>query len=241
MKTSTEPSRAGVSRMFDRIAPRYDLLNRTLSFGLDVSWRQKVRAHLPEREGMRVLDVATGTGDLALTLLDDPRTERVLGVDLSEEMLARGQDKLARHPRGERGELRPGDALDLASLGERFDAVTVAFGIRNVLDVDAALRQMRSVLLPGGRALVLEFSTPPPGLFRAAYGIYRAHVLPVIGGLVSGDRAAYRYLDETIRTFPSGEAFLEKMRDAGLEDARCIPLSFGAVSLYVASAPEEPA
>lgn len=236
--TSREPSRVGVARMFDRIAPRYDLLNRTLSFGLDVSWRRRVLQHLPDRPGLKALDVATGTADLALLLAGDARVDRVLGVDVSEEMLAVGREKIAAQPAGAKVELRPGDALDLASLGERFDVVTIAFGIRNVLDVDRALAEMRQALAPGGVALVLEFSTPPPGLFRAAYELYRAHVLPRVGGVVSGDGEAYRYLDETIRTFPSGDAFVAKMTAAGFCDARAWPMSFGAVSLYVGKAAE---
>ena len=238
MSAVEEPSRVGVWRMFDRIAPRYDLLNRTLSLGLDVSWRREVVRHLPERDGLRALDVATGTADLLLLLLDQARIERVLGIDLSEEMLEKGKEKLARHPRAAAAELVRGDALELSSLGEKFDVVTIAFGIRNVLDVDHALREMHAVLSPGGRAMVLEFSTPPPGLFRAVYDVYRAHLLPRIGSLVSGDAEAYRYLDETIRTFPSGEVFLAKMTAAGFEHARAVSMSFGAVTLYIADVPD---
>lgn len=232
-----EPSRVGVGQMFNRIAPRYDLLNRTLSFGLDASWRRKVRACLPNRQPLRILDVATGTADLALTLVEDTKTESVLGVDIAEEMLARGREKAARHPRGQQVRLEAGDALKLQEWGT-FDVVTISFGIRNVLDVDHALREMKAVLNPGGRALVLEFSTPEAGLFRSAYELYRAHVLPRVGGLVSGDSGAYRYLDDTIRTFPSGEAFLEKMRNAGFTDTRAHPLTFGTVTLYEGNVPE---
>ncbi len=228
----SEPSRVGVSQMFDKIAHRYDLLNRTLSMGMDQSWRKKVVSRLPARQALRVLDVATGTGDLAIAIGQDPRVASVLGIDLAEEMLARGRIKLVPHRKGAPIELHTGDALDLQSLGQTFDVVTNSFGIRNVLDVDQALREMRAVLRPGGKALVLEFSTPPNPVFRAIYELYRAHILPRVGGLVSGDPGAYQYLDRTNRTVPAGEAFLDKMRSAGFHTTRVHRLSLGAVSLY---------
>lgn len=235
------PSRAGVGQMFNRIAPRYDLLNRTLSFGLDVSWRKKVRAHLPSRGELAILDVATGTADLALSLAEDERTRSVLGVDIAEEMLAQGRTKLPAHPAGGRVRLEAGDALELSRLGRNFDVVTIAFGIRNVLDVDRALREMFAVLKPGGRVLVLEFSTPKAGLFRWAYELYRAQLLPRVGGWISGDASAYRYLDDTIRTFPSGEAFLSLMQGAGFCETRAHPLTLGTVTLYEGSVPADAA
>jgi demethylmenaquinone methyltransferase/2-methoxy-6-polyprenyl-1,4-benzoquinol methylase len=237
------PSREGVGAMFDRIAPRYDFLNRVLSMGMDVGWRRAVRRALPEGAPLRVLDVATGTADLLLELAREPRVTELLGVDISEEMLAVGRTKLDRLPEGTSGELRTGDALDLAAYRGQFDAVSIAFGIRNVLDVDKALREMTGTLRPGGRVLVLEFSEPEGPLFAPLYRTYRKHLLPRVGGLVSGDTDAYRYLDETIASFPSGEAFLDKMRAAGLIDVEQQPLAFGAVSLYLGTQPasEEPA
>lgn len=231
------PSRDGVGAMFDRIAPRYDLLNRVLSMGMDVGWRRAVRRALPGGEQLRVLDVATGTGDLLLELAREPRVVELLGVDISEEMLAVGRPKLDRLPEGTTASLVVGDALDLAAHRRQFDAVSIAFGIRNVLDVDRALREMAGALRPGGRVLVLEFSEPEGPLFAPLYRTYRKHLLPRVGGLVSGDTDAYRYLDETIASFPSGEAFLEKMRRAGLRSVEQQPLAMGAVSLYVGTKP----
>lgn len=151
------PSRQGVGEMFDRIAPRYDLLNRLLSMGLDIRWRQRVLKALPEGEHLRVLDVATGTADLALALARLGRVEHVTGVDISEEMLACGRPKVERLGLADKVVLERGDALDLQRFSG-FDVATIAFGIRNVLDVEAALRQMAGALRPGGRVLVLEFS-----------------------------------------------------------------------------------
>lgn len=229
----SEPSRIDVWRMFDRIAHRYDFLNRALSFGLDVGWRKEAIRHLPKRSQLKILDVATGTADLALMMLEQKNVHSVMGVDLSEEMLAVGRTKLAAHPRGSYGVLKTGDAMNLPVEDQSFDAVTISFGIRNVLDVEHSLRDMRRVLKKGGRTIVLEFSNPPAGFFAFTYNIYRRYLLPNIGGIISGDAKAYKYLDETIRTFPSGEAFLQKMRNAGYINTRVVPLVFGAVSIYI--------
>jgi demethylmenaquinone methyltransferase/2-methoxy-6-polyprenyl-1,4-benzoquinol methylase len=230
-QTAPGPSRDGVGKMFDRIAHRYDLLNRVLSGGLDTRWRAKVRAALPARPGLRVLDVATGTGDLLIELAGDPRVDEVVGVDIAEEMLAVGRGKLAR--RGvENARMVTGDAQALEAYAGGFDVVTIAFGIRNVPDTDLGLAQMRAALKPGGVALILEFSEPEGPVFGPVYRGYRRHLLPRVGGMLSGDTSAYRYLDETIGTFPSGEAFLERMRRAGFDDVGVEPLTFGSVSLY---------
>ena len=221
--------------MFDRIAPRYDFLNRVLSLGLDVRWRKRMRAMLPEGEDLEVLDVATGTADVAIELAKDPRVTRVVGVDIAKEMLKAGEDKV----RGLPIELKHGDAQDLSSYAGAFDVVTISFGIRNVEDTVLGLTEMRRALKPGGRCLILEFGEPEGPIFGPVYRGYRKYLLPAVGGVVSGDRAAYTYLDETIATFPSGEGFLALMREAGFENARCERLTFGTVLLYIAQAPEQ--
>lgn len=219
--------------MFDRIASTYDAVNGVLSLGMHHGWRQRALAHLPARDGLRVLDVATGTGDVLLALLDDKRVARVLGVDLSDEMLARGRVKLAEHARARDGALERGDAMRLPVEDATHDVVTISFGIRNVVDIDQAFRDFRRVLAPGGRLIVLEFSTPEPGPFAALYGVYRRHILPRVGAALSGDAHAYRYLDRTIESFPSGDAMLERMRRAGFKSVAKEPLAFGAVTVYV--------
>jgi demethylmenaquinone methyltransferase/2-methoxy-6-polyprenyl-1,4-benzoquinol methylase len=238
--TATSPdggeSRVGVGNMFDRIAHRYDALNAILSFGLHTGWRRRALAHLPRRSdgaGLRVLDVATGTGDVAQLLLARGDVARVVGCDVSEGMLALGREKMARHDRAACVELVPGDATALPFDDAGFDAVTMSFGLRNVVDIDIALRELLRVLAPGGRLIVLEFATPRPGPFAAVYEAYRRHVLPVVGGAISGDGQAYRYLDRTIATFPSGDALRARFDAAGFARTWSEALTGGAVGITV--------
>ena len=219
--------------MFDRIAPRYDLLNRLLSGGRDVAWRKRLARHLPPGEDLRVLDLATGTGDVLIML--DQASGRIgsgLGVDMAGEMLALGQRKLERGGLTGRFTLARADATVIPAADDSVDAVTIAFGIRNVDCVEKALAEMRRVLKPGGRALILEFSLPSNRLFRAGYLFYFRHVLPGIGGLISGDRQAYRYLNETVESFPYGEAFIQLMERQGFHSVKEHPLTFGIASIY---------
>lgn len=231
--TPTSPSRVHVGSMFDRIAHRYDLLNRLLSFGTDVRWRKRMAQHLPEGASLEVLDLATGTADVLISLEKHcPRVKRGTGVDLSFGMLSFGLPKLKALGLAKRFRLVRGDAMSLPLPSDRYDAVTISFGIRNVLDVPAGLREMCRILKPGGRALVLEFSLPGNPLFRAGYLFYFRHVLPRVGALLSGDGGAYRYLNQTVETFPYGEDFCGLMRDAGFRDVTAFPLTFGIATLY---------
>lgn len=220
--------------MFDRIAHRYDLLNRILSMGTDKGWRKKMRQYLPGTGPLRLLDLATGTADVMLFL--DKTSGRIgsgVGLDLSAGMLHYGQIKIRERGLSQRLRMVRGDATCLGAAADSFDAATFSFGIRNVLDVPAALREMLRVLRPGGRALILEFSIPGNPLVRIPYLFYFRHILPLIGGAVSGDASAYRYLNKTVETFPYGEAFLSLMRDAGFTNTRAIPLTFGIATLYL--------
>ncbi len=227
---TAKPTAADSWRMFDRIAPRYDLLNRLLSFRRDVAWRRAMIRALPAGDALRVMDLATGTADVLLALCRSGRDIRhAVGVDKSAGMLALGKRKAAGVPTA--GFVH-GDAQAMSFADDAFDAITIAFGIRNVPDVPAALREMRRTLRPGGRALVLEFSTPANALFRAAYFFYFRHVLPRIGALVSGDAQAYRYLNESAEAFPSGEAFAGLMRGAGFTRVTARPLTLGIATLY---------
>lgn len=230
---STSPSRQNVGSMFDRIAHRYDLLNRLLSFGTDVRWRKRLSKHLPAGGQLQVLDLATGTADVLISLEKNcPRVQRGTGVDLSFGMLSHGLPKLRALGLAQRFRLLQGDAQRLPLPTAAYDAVTISFGIRNVLNVDAGLREMHRILKPGGRALILEFSLPANPLFRAGYLFYFRHVLPRIGALLSGDGHAYRYLNQTVETFPYGQAFCSLMENAGFQSVRAHPLTFGIATLY---------
>jgi demethylmenaquinone methyltransferase / 2-methoxy-6-polyprenyl-1,4-benzoquinol methylase len=230
--TITPPPRNDVSSMFDRIAHRYDLLNRSLSFGQDVLWRKRMKRHLPDRADLKLLDLATGTADQLIFLSSDPRIASGLGMDLAEKMLDIGREKIKKRNLASRFELKTGDAIHIPVDDASCDVVTISFGIRNVLDVEQGLREMFRVLKPGGRALILEFSLPGNAVMRKLYLFYFRHILPRIGGLVSGDAYAYRYLNKTVETFPYGEAFCALMRTAGFENVRANPLTFGIASIY---------
>lgn len=224
--------------MFDRIAPRYDALNRLLSFGIDRGWRRRMVRQLPPGEGLRVLDLATGTADQVLALRrGSPRVASGVGMDLAEQMLERGRVKIAQEGFADSIRLERGDACAIPAGEGAFDVVTISFGIRNVTDVDRAFREMLRVLRPGGRVLVLEFSMPRNRLVRAVHLLYLRHILPRIGGWLSGDRAAYRYLNQTIETFPHGTAFCAMLERAGFTEVRAHPLSLGIATLYQADRP----
>jgi len=234
MTPPTDTPRRPVWAMFDRIAHRYDLLNRLLSFGRDIAWRKEIARNLPPGDPLRVLDLATGTADVLLELTRQTgRIALSVGVDPSAGMLAAGRKKLAENGVSGTCVLIRGDAARLGLQSEIFDAVTIAFGIRNVDDPVAGLREMCRVLNPGGRALVLEFSLPGSRIFRSIYLLYFRQVLPRIGGLISGDAAAYRYLNKTVEAFPYGDAFCRMMREAGFAETEARPLTFGIATLYV--------
>ena len=235
--TPADHSRLDVWRMFDRIAPRYDLLNRLLSMRRDVVWRKEMARQLPEGSALRILDLATGTADVLLALVrHSSNIARGVGLDMSHQMLVRGQPKIASDARLS---LMRSDATRIALPDRTFDAVTISFGIRNVMDVPAGLREMHRVLKPGGRAMVLEFSLPANAIIRWGYLLYFRNVLPFVGGMISGDAKAYRYLNETVETFPYGNAFCDLMREAGLVDVQAKPLTFGIATLYRGDRPEE--
>ncbi len=220
-----------VEAMFDRIAPRYDLLNLILSFGIDRLWRRKAVRLLRTDHPKEILDVATGTGDLAIAALAlDP--ERVVGVDISEGMLALGRKKIEARGLSGRITLATGDSENLPFGDASFDAVLVAFGVRNFENLGRGLEEMRRVLRPDGALVVLEFSRPTAFPIKQLYRFYSEHVMPRIGGALSKDRAAYEYLPESAAVFPAGEEFLERMRRAGYRDASAKPLTFGIASLY---------
>jgi demethylmenaquinone methyltransferase/2-methoxy-6-polyprenyl-1,4-benzoquinol methylase len=228
----TEPSRKQVYKMFDRIAGRYDLLNRLLSSGIDRRWRARLAAQLPPGDNLEVLDLASGTADQLIALHATGQVARGVGLDLAEKMLAIGRDKIGRLGLSQKLTLAVGDAENLPVQAASFDAVTISFGIRNMTDPARTLAEMYRALKPGGRALILEFSLPPNRAVRRVYLIYLRHILPRLGALISGDSSAYRYLNETIETFPYGDAFCQLMTSAGFTSVACTPLTFGIASIY---------
>ena len=234
--TRPDQDPARIAAMFDRIAARYDVLNRLLSAGLDRRWRARAITALELTGRETVLDLCTGTADLALAAVRDRkrRAARVVGVDFASRMLHRGQAKL-RQARVTEVRLIRGDALRIPLAAGSVDAVTIAFGIRNVSDPAAVCAEMSRVLRPGGQIAILEFGIPQlPGL-RVLYLWYFRRVLPRIGRLISRHREAYTYLPASVTTFFSPEAFSDLLHQAGFSVSRPVPLAFGIVYLYVAA------
>ncbi|MBI5149616.1 MAG: bifunctional demethylmenaquinone methyltransferase/2-methoxy-6-polyprenyl-1,4-benzoquinol methylase UbiE [Candidatus Omnitrophica bacterium] len=221
-------------RMFDDISPRYDLLNRLLSFGLDVFWRRQLVQFLPAQHNQKILDLATGTADVPLTLVRrSKKIEYAVGIDLADKMLSIGQKKVTAAKLEDKILLNHGDAGHTDFNADVFNAVTIAFGIRNAEDPLQVLREMRRVLKPQGRALVLEFALPENKILRALHLFYLRTIVPAIGGLVSGHGAAYRYLNQTIERFPCGPDFCAIMEDAGFHSVSAHPLCGGIATIYV--------
>jgi demethylmenaquinone methyltransferase / 2-methoxy-6-polyprenyl-1,4-benzoquinol methylase len=220
-----------ISSMFDSIAPRYDLLNHLLSAGMDRRWRNTAIDALALPAGARVLDLCTGTADLALAATARVPGASVLGVDFSSEMLRRGLPKVAGQPI----QLVRGDASQIPAASGSVDAVTIGFGIRNVADPGAALLEIARVLRPGGRLAILEFGEPRiPGV-RTLYRWYFRYLLPLVGRLVSRHQSAYSYLPASVGAFPPPPEFARRIAAAGFSQVEAVPLTFGIVYLYVAT------
>jgi demethylmenaquinone methyltransferase/2-methoxy-6-polyprenyl-1,4-benzoquinol methylase len=229
----------GSGAMFDRIAARYDAMNRVLSLGMDRGWRRRTVRALQLGERPRVLDLATGTGDLAIDIARMHPGAEVIGLDPSLQMLAIARAKLVRRGLAGRVSLVRGDAQHLPYASCEMDAATIAFGIRNVPDRPAALREMARVVRPGGRIAVLELGEPRGGLLAGAARLHCRHVVPWLGALLSGSRE-YRYLQRSIAAFPPSAEFAQMMERAGLHVVDVAPLTFGVCTLYVATPREEP-
>ena len=222
-----------VREMFDNIAPKYDLLNHTLSMSIDRVWRRRVVGEVRRAKPGRILDVATGTGDLAIALARRIRDVQVLGVDLSEQMLAVARRKIEARGLDGRIVLDRGDAERLAVADASVDVATVAFGVRNFGDLGAGLRELARTIKPGGKVVILEFSRPRNRVFRALYEFYSYKILPRIGGLVSRDKRAYEYLPASVGEFPAPEEFMAMMARAGFRNCRARSQSFGIAQIYI--------
>lgn len=222
-----------VREMFDNIAPKYDLLNHTLSMSIDRVWRRRVVGEVRRAKPGRILDVATGTGDLAIAMARRIRDVQVLGVDLSEQMLAVARRKIEARGLDGRIVLDRGDAERLTVADASVDVATVAFGVRNFGDLGAGLRELARTIKPGGKVVILEFSRPRNRVFRALYEFYSYKILPRIGGLVSRDKRAYEYLPASVGEFPAPEEFMAMMARAGFRNCRARSQSFGIAQIYI--------
>ncbi len=224
-----------VGAMFDNIAPRYDLLNRLLSLRIDVLWRRRAIGKLKPLDPKKVLDVATGTADVALEAAKQLKPEKIIGIDISNQMLNVGREKIRKRNLQEIITLENGDAENLRFESNTFDAITVAFGVRNFENLEAGLQEMNRVLRPGGKLIILEFSKPRIFPFKQLYQFYFKNILPIIGKLTSKDPKAYKYLFESVQAFPEGDDFLKILQQTDFKSVQCIPLTLGICSLYSAS------
>jgi demethylmenaquinone methyltransferase/2-methoxy-6-polyprenyl-1,4-benzoquinol methylase len=222
-----------VGSLFDHIAPTYDLLNHLLSVGRDFSWRRKAARQLGAGAGLKIIDLAAGTGDMLIALLREHRDiAEATGLDISENMLELCRAKLRRHGLEDHINLLCADAAATSLPDDQFDAATMAFGIRNTPDAAATLKEIHRILKPGGTVLILEFSLPTCLVVRWFYLRYLRRVVPFIGALVSGDRRAYRYLDESIESFLQPAEFVCLMEQAGFHEVSSTALTYGMASIY---------
>lgn len=219
--------------MFNAIAPRYDLLNHLLSFGADFYWRRKAIDLLKPLKPRRILDVGTGTGDFAIVAVR-LKPDEIIGVDIAEEMLKLGNKKLQDKNLNGLVRLEFGNAEELQFADDSFDAVTVAFGVRNFENLERGLSEMRRVLKPGGAALILEFSNPDSFPIKQMYGFYFTKILPLVGGKISHHREAYEYLPRSVDAFPDGGSFLDVLTKCGFRNSQQHVMTFGIATAYLA-------
>lgn len=224
-----------VEKMFDQIAPTYDQLNHTLSLGIDRSWRRKAIDTLRPYQPQQMMDVATGTGDFAILACRELHPQSLVGTDISEGMMKIGKEKVRQAGLADRISFAREDCTRLSFADATFDAITVAFGIRNFEKLDLGLREMCRVLRPKGHLVILELSTPDRFPMKQLFSIYAKVVMPLIGKLISKDNQAYTYLPESIRAFPQGEVMQQVIHNAGFSEVYFRRLTFGICTLYVAT------
>lgn len=229
-KESEKGKKEQVAEMFDNIAPKYDFLNHFFSMGIDIQWRKKVQKMVHQHPVKNILDIATGTGDLAITL-HKPGIE-IKGVDISAGMLEVGRVKIKEKGLDNDITLIQGDAENIPFPDNHFDAITVSFGARNFENLEKGLKDMLRTLKPDGKIYILEFSQPTKTPFKQFYHFYFRYIMPIIGKIVSKDNAAYTYLPESVKAFPYGDDFLEIMKRCGYKEPKCRPLTMGIASIY---------
>ncbi len=234
-KDSPVPKKQQVAEMFNKIAFRYDFLNRFLSAGIDIGWRKKAISELNTLKPKTILDVATGTADMPVLLMKLLSPEKVIGIDISEGMLALGREKIKKLRLNEKVSLQTGDAENIFFSNASFFAITVAFGVRNFQDLEKGMSEMYRVLKPGGKLVILEFSKPDKGFFLPIYRMYLKAIAPRIGKWVAGNLEAYKYLNESVNAFPEGNAFLEILNKTGFRDAYFRKLTLGICTIYCGS------
>ena len=224
--------------MFDEISSTYDLLNNLLSFGLHREWRKRLLEYFPERGNLNLLDLATGTADVLITLcLGNNKITNAYGIDMADKMLEIGRKKVRQYGLHTKIKLQQGDINQTGFKDDSFDITTISFGIRNVTDPTKVLAEMHRVLKKEGRALILEFSLPKNSLLRGVHLFYLRNIVPLFGGLISGHPQAYRYLNQTVESFPYGDEFCRWMFEAGFKNVKAHPLLFGVASIYEGEKP----
>jgi demethylmenaquinone methyltransferase/2-methoxy-6-polyprenyl-1,4-benzoquinol methylase len=236
-ETSDKPKKEQVADMFNEIAHRYDFLNRFLSAGIDISWRKKALAQLKEIKIDHMLDVATGTADVAIMAMEylKPAPKKITGIDISDGMLDLGRKKLVTKSLNDKISLENGDSEAINFPENTFEAITVAFGVRNFANLKKGLQEMLRVLKPGGKAVILEFSKPKMKGVKELYNLYTRIIAPEAGGFISGNKKAYKYLNDSINAFPEGQKFLDIMKEAGYVHCYKKTLSLGICTIYCGS------
>lgn len=230
-KDKSDNKKKQVADMFDSISGKYDFLNHFLSLGIDIRWRKKAINLLENLKPKKILDIATGTGDFAIEALK-LNPDKVIGVDISEGMLNVGREKMKKKGHSAIIDMQSGDSENLHFEDNTFDAVIVAFGVRNFENLEKGLAEMNRVLRPEGKVVILEFSKPTIFPFKQLYNFYFRWILPKIGKLVSKDNAAYTYLPESVNEFPYGDNFLTVLNKTGYKNTQCKPLTLGISSIY---------
>lgn len=230
---SSESKKQQVAKMFNNIAGSYDLLNHVLSAGIDIIWRKKAIKILGKNKPKQLLDIATGTGDFAFEALA-LNPDKIIGVDISEGMLAVGKEKVAKRGLSDKMELMYGDSENLPFEDNTFDGVTVSFGVRNFENLLKGLTDIYRVTKPGGQAVILEFSKPKKFPIKHLYNLYSRYIMPTVGRLISKDKTAYTYLPESVAAFPEGQAFLDYLKQAGFSAPQQKRLSGGIATIYYA-------
>ena len=233
-KDSNKGKKEQVAQMFDTISRNYDDLNRVISFGIDVKWRKKVIQIIGETNPKQLLDIATGTGDLAI-MMAGLNPDRVVGLDISSGMLEVGKQKIRKANLSDTIEMIVGDSENMPFENNTFDAITVSFGVRNFANLDKGLTEIRRVLKPGGKLVILETSVPTKFPFKQGYRFHTTVLLPIIGKLFSKDKVAYSYLSESANSFPFGEKFNNILLKNGFTTAINKPVTFGVASIYIAT------